>query len=49
MWYSGEIDHGCYRGEEVIILDEGKSERTTHKNAQNESFSKAIGLENDKV
>lgn len=31
MWFRGEMDHKCYRQEEVIVAEKGEKERSTHR------------------
>ena len=29
MWYRGEMDHKCCRGEEAVVLEKGERKRST--------------------
>ena len=46
MWFRGEMDHRCCRGEEAVVLEKGERKRSTQGNTKGECFPKAIGLEN---
>ena len=47
MWFRGETECGCCRGEGTMVIKKGKRERSTQGNAQGEHFPKAIGWENE--
>ena len=44
MWFKGEMDHECSRGEGAMVVEKGKREESTQENAQGGHFSKAIGI-----
>ena len=48
MWFRGEIDPGCYRGEAAVVTEKGESQRSTQGNTQGECFPLTIGLENER-
>ena len=39
IWFRGETDFGCSRGEEVIVMKKGKRERSTQRNIQGEEHT----------
>ena len=48
IWFRGETNCGCCRGEGAMVTEKGERERSTQGNAQREHYSKATDLKNER-
>lgn len=50
MWFGGEIDHGCCRGQGTLVTEEGRREgkRNAQGTAYGKHFPRATDRENER-